>query len=125
MSLVATQLGAFTKASATPKAPKDFGTIRQINAGVLNVSYAEMGPENGKPVLLLHGWPYDIYSFADASNILAAKGYGVIVPYLRGYGTTRPSLRLRATLTVPRTLHRRLTGVNSAGRMPNTRSMAE
>ena len=86
MSLVATRL----KATPMSKRPAtDFGTIRQINAGVLNVGYAELGPANGKPILLLHGWPYDIYSFADASNILAAKGYRVIVPYLRGYGSTR------------------------------------
>ena len=66
-----------------------FDTIKQINAGVLNVSYAEAGPSNGPPVILLHGWPYDIYSFVDVAPLLAAKGYRVIIPYLRGYGTTR------------------------------------
>jgi len=66
-----------------------FDTTKQINAGVLNVGYAEAGPSNGPPVILLHGWPYDIYSFANVAPLLAAKGYRVIIPYLRGYGTTR------------------------------------
>jgi len=66
-----------------------FDQIKQINAGVLNVGYAEEGPANGQAVILLHGWPYDINSYAEVSKLLAAKGYHVIVPYLRGYGTTR------------------------------------
>lgn len=66
-----------------------FGTLKQINAGVLNVGYAEAGPANGRVVILLHGWPYDIHSFVDVAPILAAKGYRVIVPHLRGHGTTR------------------------------------
>lgn len=66
-----------------------FAQIKQINAGDLNVGYAEVGPANGQPVILLHGWPYDINSYADVSTILAAKGYHVFVPYLRGYGSTR------------------------------------
>jgi pimeloyl-ACP methyl ester carboxylesterase len=66
-----------------------FDTIKQIDAGVLNIGYAEAGPSNGPPVILLHGWPYDIYSFVDVAPLLAAKGYRVIIPYLRGYGTTR------------------------------------
>lgn len=66
-----------------------FGEIKQINAGELNVGYAELGPSTGQPVLLLHGWPYDIYSYAEVAPMLAAKGYRVIVPYLRGSGTTR------------------------------------
>jgi len=66
-----------------------FGPIKQIDAGLLNVGYVEMGPASGTPVLLLHGWPYDIYSFAEVAPLLASKGYRVIVPYLRGYGTTR------------------------------------
>src|SRR6202521_5548636 len=65
-----------------------FGPIKQIDAGVLNVGYAEAGPADGAAVILLHGWPYDIYSFVDATPVLAAAGYHVIVPYLRGYGTT-------------------------------------
>jgi len=65
-----------------------FGLLKQIDAGLLNVSYAEAGPAGGKPVLLLHGWPYDIHSFADVAPLLAARGYRVIVPYLRGYGGT-------------------------------------
>lgn len=63
-------------------------TIKQIDAGVLNVGYAEAGPANGKVVLLLHGWPYDIYSYVDVVPRLTKAGYRVIVPYLRGYGTT-------------------------------------
>jgi pimeloyl-ACP methyl ester carboxylesterase len=63
--------------------------LKQIDAGVLNVGYAEAGPAHGKPVILLHGWPYDIHSFVDVAPLLAAKGYRVIMPYLRGYGTTR------------------------------------
>ncbi|MBN8952581.1 MULTISPECIES: alpha/beta hydrolase [unclassified Rhizobium] len=65
-----------------------FGALKQINAGVLNVGYAEAGPANGPVVLLLHGWPYDIYSFVDVAPLLAGAGYRVIIPYLRGYGTT-------------------------------------
>jgi pimeloyl-ACP methyl ester carboxylesterase len=66
-----------------------FGPIKQIDSGLLNVGYAESGPANGPPVILLHGWPYDIYSFVDVAPLLAARGYRVIVPYLRGYGSTR------------------------------------
>jgi pimeloyl-ACP methyl ester carboxylesterase len=66
-----------------------FGALKQIDAGVLSVGYAEAGPADGPPVILLHGWPYDIYSFVDVAPLLAAQGYRVIVPYLRGYGTTR------------------------------------
>ena len=63
--------------------------VKQIDAGVLNVGYAEVGPANGRAVLLLHGWPYDIHTYADVAPLLAARGYRVILPYLRGYGTTR------------------------------------
>ena len=70
-------------------ANSSFVALRQINAGLLNVGYVEAGPTNGDPVVLLHGWPYDIYSFVDVAPLLAAAGYRVIVPYLRGYGTTR------------------------------------
>src|SRR5215470_3655639 len=66
-----------------------FGPVKQIEAGLLNVGYVESGPVNGRPVILLHGWPYDIYSYVDVAPLLASKGYRVIVPYLRGYGTTR------------------------------------
>jgi pimeloyl-ACP methyl ester carboxylesterase len=65
------------------------GPIRQIDAGVLNTGYAELGPKDGKAVILLHGWPYDIYSFSEVAPELAAAGYRVIIPYLRGYGTTK------------------------------------
>ena len=66
-----------------------FGTLHQVDAGVLNVGYAEAGPADGPAVLLLHGWPYDIHSYVDVAPLLAAHGYRVIVPHLRGYGTTR------------------------------------
>jgi pimeloyl-ACP methyl ester carboxylesterase len=66
-----------------------FDNIKQINAGLLNIGYVEAGPLNGTSVILLHGWPYDIQSYEDVVPILAAAGYHVIVPYLRGYGTTR------------------------------------
>ncbi|HEY1679193.1 MAG TPA: alpha/beta hydrolase [Candidatus Sulfotelmatobacter sp.] len=66
-----------------------FPALRQTNAGLLNVGYVEAGPATGTPVILLHGWPYDIYSFVDVTPLLAAAGYRVIVPYLRGFGTTR------------------------------------
>ena len=66
-----------------------FAPLKQIDAGVLNIGYAEAGPAGGPPVILLHGWPYDIHSFADVAPLLASAGYRVIVPYLRGYGTTR------------------------------------
>lgn len=73
----------------TPGANTSFASLKQVNAGVLNVGYAEAGPTNGPAVMLLHGWPYDIHSYADAAPALASVGYRVIVPYLRGYGTTR------------------------------------
>jgi len=79
---------AETKGMSNLPANDSFGPIKQIEAGLLNVGYAEAGPANGRPVILLHGWPYDIYSFVDVAPLLAAKGYRVIVPYLRGYGTT-------------------------------------
>ena len=65
------------------------GPVKQIAAGVLDVGYADTGPGDGPAVVLLHGWPYDIHTFAEVSPLLAAAGYRVIVPYLRGYGTTR------------------------------------
>ena len=66
-----------------------FGPLKQIEAGVLNVGYADVGPTDGRPVLLLHGWPYDIHTYLDVVPLLASEGFRVIVPYLRGYGTTR------------------------------------
>src|SRR2546422_7343974 len=72
-----------------PGTNTSFGSLKQIDAGLLNVGYAEAGPANGPPVILLHGWPYDIYSYVDVAPLLASAGYRVIVPYLRGYGSTR------------------------------------
>ncbi|APG05691.1 alpha/beta hydrolase [Luteibacter rhizovicinus DSM 16549] len=79
-------------AADTPGAPgtsaTSFRAIKQVKAGVLDIGYAEDGPAKGPVVILVHGWPYDIYSFVDVAPILAAAGYRVIVPYLRGYGST-------------------------------------
>ena len=72
-----------------PGASASFGPVKQVDAGPLNVGYAEAGPPDGPAVLLLHGWPYDIHSFAEATPLLAAAGHRVIVPFARGYGTTR------------------------------------
>lgn len=72
-----------------PGTHTSFPVLKQINAGVLNVGYAEAGPADGPPVILLHGWPYDIHALVDVAPILASAGFRVIVPHLRGYGTTR------------------------------------
>src|SRR5580692_2039588 len=98
-TFAAAQIGAIGAASAQTKAKPalpaikpgtntSFAPLKQIDAGLLNVGYAEAGPADGPAVILLHGWPYDIYSFVDVTPVLAAAGYHVIVPYLRGYGTT-------------------------------------
>jgi pimeloyl-ACP methyl ester carboxylesterase len=102
MTLAVTQFSLFgcAKAQAEAAKPTDqptikpgantsFGPLKQINAGVLNIGYAEVGPADGPAVILLHGWPYDIHSYVDVAPLLARAGYRVIVPYLRGYGTTR------------------------------------
>ena len=99
LTLAAAQLGMIGSAQAEtrsvqPRAIKpgthtSFGALKQIDAGLLNVGYAEAGPADGPAVILLHGWPYDIHSFVDVAPLLASAGYRVIVPYLRGYGTTR------------------------------------
>jgi pimeloyl-ACP methyl ester carboxylesterase len=73
----------------TPGTSTSFGPLKQVDAGVLNVGYAEAGPADGPAVLLLHGWPYDIHSYVEVAPLLVAGGYRVVVPYLRGYGTTR------------------------------------
>jgi pimeloyl-ACP methyl ester carboxylesterase len=80
-----------TSASVTEAAEigTSFDAVRQIDAGLLNVGYVEAGPAGGPAVVLLHGWPYDIHSFVEVGPLLAARGYRVIVPYVRGYGTTR------------------------------------
>jgi len=71
-----------------PGTNSSFASIQQVDAGLLNIGYAEAGPASGNAVILLHGWPYDIYSFVDVAPLLASAGYRVIVPYVRGYGTT-------------------------------------
>jgi pimeloyl-ACP methyl ester carboxylesterase len=97
-AVAATQFGLIGRAKARPgpaipgpakpgtSAP--FGPVKQIKAGVLNVGYVEAGPADGRPVILMHGFPYDIHSYAEVAPLLAAEGYRVIVPYFRGYGTT-------------------------------------
>jgi pimeloyl-ACP methyl ester carboxylesterase len=102
MTLAAGQLGMIGSAAAQSSKAKpadvpaikpgtntSFGPLKQVDAGLLNVGYAEAGPADGPPVILLHGWPYDIHSYVDVAPLLASAGYRVIVPYLRGYGTTR------------------------------------
>ena len=87
VGVAAAQLGASSLALANPAEAKL--PLKQIDAGLLNVGYAEAGPADGRAVVLLHGWPYDIHSFVDVVPLLASAGYRVITPYLRGYGTTR------------------------------------
>jgi len=99
MAVAATQLGMISPAAAQqveakmpafkPGTNTSFGPLKQIDAGVLNIGYAEAGPANGPAVILLHGWPYDIHSFVDVAPMLAGAGYRVLIPHLRGYGTTR------------------------------------
>ena len=81
--------GPATLPAVKPGTNTSFGPLKQIDAGVLNVGYADAGPADGRVVILLHGWPYDIYSYVDVAPLLASAGYRVIIPYLRGYGTTR------------------------------------
>jgi pimeloyl-ACP methyl ester carboxylesterase len=93
MTITAAQVmkpsSADAKETTASLARSSFGPLKQIDAGPLNVGYAEAGPADGSPVVLLHGWPYDIHTYVDVAPLLIAKGYRVIVPYLRGYGTTR------------------------------------
>src|SRR5712675_2795199 len=89
LSRAAEAQAATTNPAAVPAAHASFGPLKQIDAGLLNIGYAEAGPFDGPAVILLHGWPYDIYSYVDVAPLLAQAGYRVIVPYLRGYGTTR------------------------------------
>ncbi len=102
VTIAAAQFGMFdcadaqsSKANPADVAPikpgthTSFGSLKQIDAGLLDVGYAEAGPANGPAVILLHGWPYDIHSYVDVAPLLASAGYRAIVPYLRGYGTTR------------------------------------
>jgi pimeloyl-ACP methyl ester carboxylesterase len=100
MAAAAAQFGAIGAVQAQSAAPRSslppvkpgtntsFAPLKRVKAGVLNVGYAEAGPADGPVVILLHGWPYDIHSFADVAPVLGSAGYRVIVPYLRGYGTT-------------------------------------
>ncbi len=90
VTVAAAQFGLISQAVAQPSSPPTvFPPLKQIKAGLLNVGYVDVGPANGPAVLLLHGWPYDIHSYVDVTLLLVSAGYRVIVPYLRGYGTTR------------------------------------
>jgi pimeloyl-ACP methyl ester carboxylesterase len=100
MTIAAAELGMLRLANAAsnpagaipaikPGTNTAFGPLKQVNAGPLNIGYAEAGPSNGPVAILLHGWPYDIHAFVDVAPLLAAQGYRVIVPHLRGHGTTR------------------------------------
>jgi pimeloyl-ACP methyl ester carboxylesterase len=89
MTIAAAGFGTIEAGAAQPGQARSFGALKQIDAGVLNIGYAEVGPTAGPSVILLHGWPYDIHSYVDVAPLLASVGYRVIVPYLRGYGTTR------------------------------------
>jgi pimeloyl-ACP methyl ester carboxylesterase len=82
-------IAASSISAATDTTKTSFSSLKQINAGILNVGYAEAGPSDGRAVVLLHGWPYDIHSYVNVTSLLGSAGYRVIVPYLRGYGTTR------------------------------------
>jgi pimeloyl-ACP methyl ester carboxylesterase len=86
--LTVAEAGRAKAAPPTLPSARAFGPLRQIDAGLLNIGYVEMGPSDGPAVLLLHGWPYDIHAFAEVAPILAARGYRVIIPHLRGHGTT-------------------------------------
>ena len=98
-AIAATQLGSIGSAIAeqvetkmlaiAPGTNTSMGPLKRVDAGVLNVGYAEVGPADGPVIILLHGWPYDIHSFVDVAPALASAGYRTITPYLRGYGTTR------------------------------------
>src|SRR5476649_297682 len=79
---------AAISAASTQAVDSSFGPLKHVNAGLLNVAYAEVGPADGPVVILLHGWPYDIHSYTDVAPLLAAKGYRVLIPYARGYGDT-------------------------------------
>jgi pimeloyl-ACP methyl ester carboxylesterase len=81
--------GSLDPPGSKPAAATSFGSLKQIDAGVLNVGYVEAGPPDGPVAMLLHGWPYDIHSYVDVAPLLTSAGYRVIVPYLRGYGPTR------------------------------------
>src|SRR5512147_1501849 len=99
MTIAAAQFGMIDSAAAQsskaaapaikPGRKASFSALKQIDAGLLKVGYADAGPTGGASVILLHGWPYDIHSFVDVAPLLVQSGYRVIVPYLRGYGATR------------------------------------
>jgi pimeloyl-ACP methyl ester carboxylesterase len=123
MTLTATQLGLLRSAGAQPSKTKpadlstvepgtntSFASLKQIDAGVLNVGYAEAGPTDGPAVVLLHGWPYDIHSYVDVAPLLASAGYRMIVPYLRGYATTRFLLTRTKVVRIAKAL--KLHGLN-------------
>ena len=127
MTIASAELGMVGSSAAQSKAKpatvppikpgtnKSFGPLKQVDSWVLNIGYAEAGPSGGPPVILLHGWPYDIHSFIDVAPLLASSGYKVIVPYVRGYGTTRfPSNDALRTAS-----HRHLLSISLPSWMPS------
>jgi pimeloyl-ACP methyl ester carboxylesterase len=109
-----------TTTSMLPDVGAQLGTVSQIDAGLLNVGYVDAGPARGPAAVLLHGWPYDIHSYLDVVPLLTAAGYRVIVPHLRGYGTTRflSNETLRNGEQAARSM---ITATNSAA-MPSARA---
>lgn len=89
LAVAATSLAGCASSVAAPPSASSFAPLKQIDAGELNIGYAEDGPPDGPPVILLHGWPYDIHSYVEVAPMLAAQGYRVLIPHLRGFGTTR------------------------------------
>jgi pimeloyl-ACP methyl ester carboxylesterase len=89
VGVAAAQSSKTELATIKPGTNRTFAALKQIDAGALNIGYAEAGPADGPVVILLHGWPYDIHTYVDVAPLLASAGYRVIVPHLRGYGTTR------------------------------------
>jgi pimeloyl-ACP methyl ester carboxylesterase len=88
MTIAAAELNAVPASNPSQSNPKIFGPVKQVDAGVLSVGYVEAGPVSARPVILLHGWPYDIHSYVDVTTLLVARGYRVFVPHLRGHGST-------------------------------------
>ncbi len=101
LTVASAELAAMGAAQAKTRridATTSFAPLKQIEAGVLGIGYAEAGPVCGPVVILLHGWPYDIHSFVEVAPLLAQVGYRVYVPYLRGHGTTRFLRRARCAM---------------------------
>jgi len=112
MTIAAAGFGAIEAGAAQPVQSRSFGALKQIDAGVLSIGYAEVGSTTGPSVILLHGWPYDIHSYLDVAPLLASVGYRVIVPYLRGQNNAVSVERWRSKRSAVRggRRHRRADG---------------